>query len=487
MSTSNQQTLAELGAFKRPPMLEKESYVPWASCFMRFLDNNRKKGSGCDVQLKLEHIKVMNYLLQGIPNDIYNFVNACKTAKQMWEWIRRLMHASKKTKQQRHSRLVDEFGKFMVVEGESLSSVYERLTTLVNVMEQNNIRPLQISINTKFLNSLQPEWSKYHVIASRAKKDARNHDPLALVAHSNVHSSHSHASPSYSHSPQSYYVTHPLSVTDYKEDYQGMERVNIQRKDVGYVGNGNRNAGRSNKNQIATKGNGMPNVHNAKYFREHMLLAMNDEARGKLNDEENAFMLDNHYGDDSLEELNAAVIIMARIQPPNGKADAETIYDADTFKAYEELEQEIRVDKDKIDNLIKEKDKIQDEFFQLKNASVIIRHETELSKKAFKARENKYLEEIMDLKAKLSSFDQTIYKIGQSIQTIHMLGKKPNKVYDPFLKGGLGYQNPECLKKAIKAQPKMYDGERLQSTKLITDSEKTLEDAKENRLKMKIQ
>ncbi|GJR29209.1 hypothetical protein Tco_1105441 [Tanacetum coccineum] len=65
--------------------------------------------------------------------------------------------------------------------------------------------------------------SKYepHVIASRAKKAARNHDLLALVVHSNVHSSHSHASPSYSHSPQPYYITHPSSVIDYEEDYQG--------------------------------------------------------------------------------------------------------------------------------------------------------------------------------------------------------------------------------------------------------------------------
>ncbi|GJZ44174.1 hypothetical protein Tco_0591429 [Tanacetum coccineum] len=45
-----------------------------------------------------------------------------------------------------------------------------------------------------------------------------------------------------------------------------------------------------------------------------------------------------------------------------------------------------------------------------------------------------------------------------------MLGKEPNKVYDPFLNAGLGYKNPESLKKAIAAQPKMYDGEMLHST-----------------------
>ncbi|GKE46238.1 hypothetical protein Tco_1477496 [Tanacetum coccineum] len=69
-----------------------------------------------------------------------------------------------------------------------------------------------------------------------------------------------------------------------------------------------------------------------------------------------------------------------------------------------------------------------------------------------------------------------------------MLGKTPNKVYDPFLKAGLGYKNLERLKKAIAAQPKMYDDEKLRSTKLVIDSpdsKKTLEDEEESRLKMR--
>ncbi|GKA70562.1 putative ribonuclease H-like domain-containing protein [Tanacetum coccineum] len=69
-----------------------------------------------------------------------------------------------------------------------------------------------------------------------------------------------------------------------------------------------------------------------------------------------------------------------------------------------------------------------------------------------------------------------------------MLGKTPNKVYDPFLKARLGYKNPERLKKTIAAQPKMYDGEKLHSTKLVIDSpdsEETLEDAEESQLKIR--
>nr|GFD22297.1 hypothetical protein [Tanacetum cinerariifolium] len=40
-----------------------------------------------------------------------------------------------------------------------------------------------------------------------------------------------------------------------------------------------------------------PRVRDAKYFREHILLAMKDESRSNLNTVENDFMLDNYFGD----------------------------------------------------------------------------------------------------------------------------------------------------------------------------------------------
>ncbi|GKB37918.1 hypothetical protein Tco_0882860 [Tanacetum coccineum] len=275
MSTSNQQTLAESRALDIPLILEKGNYVPWASRFMRKMipdpDNTAEnipepinKMTDINKSQYFADIKVMNYLLQGIPNDIYNYVDACKDAKTMWERI-----------------FMNELDKFIAVEGESLTSMYERLTTLINLYDH--------------LSRFEP-----HVNASKVKKAARNHDPLALVANSHVHSSRSHASPSYSHSSQPYYVTHPSSVLDYEEDYQedAQEdklttavmllaraitqrystptnnrlrtssntrnqvviqdgRVDIQSKNIGYAGNDNRNAGRQNKNQAANAGNGM--------------------------------------------------------------------------------------------------------------------------------------------------------------------------------------------------------------------------------------
>ncbi|GKF20148.1 hypothetical protein Tco_0068786 [Tanacetum coccineum] len=59
-----------------------------------------------------------------------------------------------------------------------------------------------------------------------------------------------------------------------------------------------------------------------------MLLAMKDKAGSNLKDEENDFMLDNSYRDETLEELTIAVMMMARIQPADGNAETVPSYDA---------------------------------------------------------------------------------------------------------------------------------------------------------------
>ncbi|GJV25661.1 integrase, catalytic region, zinc finger, CCHC-type containing protein [Tanacetum coccineum] len=584
MSIANQQTLAESGAENRPQILEKGSYVPWAN------------------------IKVMNYILQGIPNDIYNSVDACKDAQTMWSMIKRLIRGFQ------HSS----------TSWIGINLLPKKYPLTPNSLTHCNLSGANMSpwlvkkyvLEKEHFDVLYDYMSQFepHVKASKAKKDAMNHDPLALVANSHDHSLYSHASSSYSRSPQPYYVTHPSSVIDNDDDYQGEiqrdaqednlstammlllrvitqhystptnnrlrtssntrnqaaiqdGRVDIQSKNVRYARNGNRNAGRTNRNQATNAVNGKtnvqyyncngrghyardcpkPRVRDAKYFREHMLLATKDEAGVHLDEEENDFMLDNAYEDNALQELNAAVIMMAHIQPTDDKSDAEPTYDVELIsevnasqidmiiglfsksdhedRHHEKLETIIHTTADDqidsgiifndpyvdnnsgqaehdanshyqpfpdfeslINNVQVETENQRKLNIELQKQKALLQRELETFKKDFKAREGKYLEDIVTLEEKLKSHDQIVYKISHSLQIIHMLGKKPKLFYDPHIKTGLGYQNPEHLKKAIAAQPKIYNGNSLNNKKEkinLTDYEETLEDAEKSRLKMK--
>ncbi|GJY88570.1 retrovirus-related pol polyprotein from transposon TNT 1-94 [Tanacetum coccineum] len=316
------------------------------------------------------------------------------------------MHGSKITTHVRHSRLMNEFDKFATKEGESLDSVHERLTTLVNIMDRNNVRSFPVAI----------QYQSFSLLATR-----REQNLLPCV-------------------------THPPSVVDYDDEYQGElqgdsqedkhttammnqaviqdGRVDIQTKNAGYGGR-NKTQG-FNITQGFNTGNAShyarecqkPKVRDTKYFREQMLLAMKDEAGSNLSNEENHFMLDTSYGED-LEELTAAVHASSKAHEQVSHGKRKTIIQT--------------IDDDQIDSNI-----IFDDLFVENNGGTSEHDSTS---------HDEYRE-----------IQMLAYNVQrQSIQTIHMLRKKPNKVYDPFLKAGLGYTNPVRLKKAIAAQPKILD------------------------------
>ncbi|GJS38878.1 retrovirus-related pol polyprotein from transposon TNT 1-94 [Tanacetum coccineum] len=182
-------------------------------------------------------IELMNLILLSIPNEIYNSVDACTTAKEMWKRVERLMRGTIQKQVDRETCFTNKFDQFVAEPGEALVSVYNRFAQLMNDLERNKMIFPIVTVNTKFLNSLQPEWLKYVtqvrlakrltvdsfddlfdylqqfeklVNASRAKKLEKSHDPLALVAHTG----------SSSRNTSSYYVTHPTSVVDYDDEYQ---------------------------------------------------------------------------------------------------------------------------------------------------------------------------------------------------------------------------------------------------------------------------
>ncbi|GJW04876.1 retrovirus-related pol polyprotein from transposon TNT 1-94 [Tanacetum coccineum] len=373
-STTHQQSLADDGSETRPPMLEKGSYIPWASHFKRYLNRKRanrkwlkkaidegpyefkdftpsdseppRKQTEDDLTRDdLKHyeaeIEAMNLILITAPNDIYNFVDACTTTQAIWQR---------------------------------------------NEMASN------------FLQSLSTQKTGKRI---ESKEIGKPHDPLALVAHTS----------SSSRTPSPYYVTHPSSVADYDDDYQGdafqnnskdpltsaimllarvitqrfsnptnthlhtssntrnqaivqVDRVNIQSRNYGndgsntrrsyvqeelFKGNNVQNDAGNTQRTLRTTSSGSvtnvqcyncsekghyvrnypkPKVQDSKYFMEQMLLAKHDEAGVTLTDEQNDFLVFDASRMEETEELSVNICLMAIIQPANIDSDAGSSYDS---------------------------------------------------------------------------------------------------------------------------------------------------------------
>ncbi|GJV03010.1 retrovirus-related pol polyprotein from transposon TNT 1-94 [Tanacetum coccineum] len=63
--------------------------------------------------------------------------------------------------EERECKLYDEFDKFAYKKGETLCDFYLRFSLLLNDMNIYNVKLEQFQVNTKFLNTLPPEWSKF--------------------------------------------------------------------------------------------------------------------------------------------------------------------------------------------------------------------------------------------------------------------------------------------------------------------------------------
>ncbi|GJU22036.1 retrovirus-related pol polyprotein from transposon TNT 1-94 [Tanacetum coccineum] len=113
--------------------------------------------------------------------------------------------------------------------------------------------------------------------------------------------------------------------------------------------------------------------------------------------------------------------------------------------------------------------------------------EVTILKKDFKQKEDKFLEEFLDIKRLKEKVEDRLYKQDQSVQTVHMLCK-PKSFYDEKNKVAIGYKNPLCLTRAKQAQSALYNGHVLVTTNhtptVIHDSEDTREIAEITRKRM---
>ncbi|GJR91471.1 hypothetical protein Tco_0215482 [Tanacetum coccineum] len=121
------------------------------------------------------------------------------------------------------------------------------------------------------------------------------------------------------------------------------------------------------------------------------------------------------------------------------------------------------------------------------NYNKLIREEVSTLKHDFKQKENKLLEEFLDMKHLKEKVEDKLYKQDQSLQTVHMLCK-PKSFYDEINMVVIGYKNTYYLSKAKQVQPALYNGHEIvkpnHDRALVHDSEDTLEIAETTRKQM---
>ncbi|GKB67170.1 hypothetical protein Tco_0928582 [Tanacetum coccineum] len=225
MSLSLAENVIVAGADNRPPMLDKTNYSSWASRMLLYIKGNEHSKLLFDAVLngpfqygtmvepgnettpatirartytdltdeekicESVDIKATNIVLQGLPQDIYNLLNHNEDAKQIWERVKLLIQGSKLSLQERESKLFDDFDTFNSMLEETIHSYYMRFAQLINDMHTIGITMKPIQVNTKFVNHLQPEWSKF-VTDVKLAKDMHNTNFDHLYAHLRQHKAH---------------------------------------------------------------------------------------------------------------------------------------------------------------------------------------------------------------------------------------------------------------------------------------------------------
>nr|GEX68828.1 hypothetical protein [Tanacetum cinerariifolium] len=240
------------GSENRPPMLNKENYVSWSSRLLRYAKSRPNGKLICNsiingpyvrrmipepgdpnrevpvnetfhvqtddelIEKELKQIEADDQAIQtillGLPEDIYAAVDSCETAQEIWLRVQQMMKGSDIGIQEKKAKLFNKWERFTSTDGESIESYYHRFLKLMNDLKRNKHFPEKIASNLKFLNNLQPEWSRHVTIVHQTKdlhtadytqlydflkynqnevddlkveRLARAQDPLALMATSN--------------------------------------------------------------------------------------------------------------------------------------------------------------------------------------------------------------------------------------------------------------------------------------------------------------
>ncbi|GJS51189.1 hypothetical protein Tco_0624551 [Tanacetum coccineum] len=289
-------------------------------------------------------------ILLGLPEDIYAAVDSCETAQEIWLRVQQMMKGSDIGIQEKKAKLFNEW-ESVFTDGESIESYYHRFSKLMNDFKRNKHFPEKIASNLKFLNNLQPEWSR-HIAQPGMNMGQDKQMRMVGADGGNQFRQYAGQNVRYQNEYNAVQNIGNQVVQDAVQN-QGVQNIRNQNGQIGVqnIGNGNVVAARAEGNAPGNNGNQI-RCYNCRGLGH---LARNYTVRPRRRD---AAYLQTQFRSDEIEEVNANFILMANLQQASTsgtQTNSAPIYDSDGSA-------ELSKEKSTVSSLLEEKKKLKSDF-----------------------------------------------------------------------------------------------------------------------------
>nr|GEV03446.1 hypothetical protein [Tanacetum cinerariifolium] len=357
------------GLENRPPMLNKENYVPWSSRLLRYaksrpngkLIHNSIINGPCvsrmipepgdpnrevpvnetfhvqtDDELTEKELKQIEFddqaiqiILLDLPEDIYAVVDSCETAQEIWLRVPQMMKGSDIGIQEKKAKLFNEREMFTSTDEESIESYYHHPTTAMNIALALMAKAFKLNYSTPTNNN------------QRISSNPRNRQ----IAQPGMNMGQDRQMQMVGGNSENQFIQYAGQNVGNLNGYNAVENV----KNENPNGNGNLIAARAEGNAPGHNGNqircyncrGLGHFsrncivrlrrRDAAYLQTQLLIAQKEEAGIQLQAEEFDLMAA-AANLDEIEKVNADYILMANLQQASTsgtQTDKAPVYDLD--------------------------------------------------------------------------------------------------------------------------------------------------------------
>ncbi|GJS92209.1 retrovirus-related pol polyprotein from transposon TNT 1-94 [Tanacetum coccineum] len=427
------------------------------------------------------------------------------------------------TKEDRESQLYDDFEHFRQHKGETIHDYYVRFAKLINDMRNIKMTMSRMQLNSKFINNMLSEWGRF-VTTVKLNRGA--------ASYGGAQNRVGNANPGQARQVKCYNCKgighiarnctqpkHPQNSEYFKDKMLLMQAqengVALDEEQLLFIAADDCDAFDSDVDEAPTAQTMfMANLSSADPVYDEAGLSYDSDILSEYVKDNAVPIVQSNV---SSVPNDAYMMIFNDMHEPHAQSVSDTTRNTvvdnsltaelATYKEQVELyerrarfeltEREQKIDEQlrivitdrniKEENLKKELHSVKMQLASTINHNKSMVEEVTSLKKDFKQKENKYLEEFLDMKALKEKVEDKLYKQDQSLQTVHMLCK-PKPYYNEQNKVAIGYKNPLCLTRAKQVQPALYNGYEIIKNNhvpaLVHNTEDTLEIAEITRRKM---